>query len=145
MNTIVVNTLNGAVSEYTGFGFQSITPTHAGSATGLFELGGDTDNGVAIVSRAQTGETSWGTSLKKSLAKAFFGLSGEGAFSFHVAGKAGEWEYPIGATSTGEQSAQPGRGIRETYVSFGFSNPDGQQFQLDSIELVEFTSTSRRV
>ena len=41
-NTVAMNTLTGAVSEYTGFGFQSITPTHAGSTTGLFTLGGGT-------------------------------------------------------------------------------------------------------
>lgn len=145
MNTIVVNTLTGAVSEYTGFGFQCVTSTHTGSATGLFELGGDTDAGLLIVSRAQTGETSWGSSLKKFLLKAFFGLVGEGAFTFHVTGKAGDWEYPINETSSGEHSAKPGRGIRETYLSFGFSNPDGQQFQLDMIELADFTSSTRRV
>ena len=43
MNAIVCNTLTGAVSEYTRHTFQSVTPTHAGSASGLYAFGGDTD------------------------------------------------------------------------------------------------------
>ena len=56
MNAIAFNTMTGAVSEYTGFGFQSITPTHAGSSTGLFTLGGDTDAGLPIVATVTTGK-----------------------------------------------------------------------------------------
>ncbi len=145
MNTIVVNTLTGAVSEYTSFGFQSITPTHAGSATGLFELGGDLDVTLPIVSRVQTGKPHWGVSLKKALHKVFFGLKGEGEFTLHVAGEVEEYEYPFPGSPTGEARAQPGRGIRETYLSYGLSNPDGQAFQLDNIEVVQATSQTRRV
>lgn len=47
MNTIVLNTLTGAVSEY-DWPFQSLTPTHAGDVTGLYALGGDTDAGRPI-------------------------------------------------------------------------------------------------
>ena len=36
---IVMNTLTGAVSEYDNFGFQAVTPTMAGNATGLYALG----------------------------------------------------------------------------------------------------------
>lgn len=145
MNTIVVNTLTGAVSEYTGFGFQSITPTHVGSATGLFELGGDTDAGTLITSRVQTGKTQWGGSLKKYLHKAFLGMTGDGAFRFHVSGQNDDYDYETTSPNSGEARAQPGRGIRETYLSFGFSNPDGQDFQLDVLEVVDTTSKTRRV
>lgn len=145
MNTIVVNTLTGAVSEYTGFGFQCITPTHAGSATGLFELGGDLDVALPIVSRVQTGKPQWAGSLKKLMHKVFFGLKGEGTFKLHVAGETLEWEYDFPGSTTGEARAQPGRGIRETYLSYGMSNPDGQQFQLDNIEIEQSLSTTRRV
>lgn len=145
MNTIVVNTLTGAVSEYTGFGFQSITSTLAGSATGLFTLGGDLDVTLPIVSRVQTGKTQWGASLKKFMRKVFFGLKGEGTFRLHVGGESEEWEYGFQGSPTGEARAQPGRGIRETYLSYGFSNPDGQAFQLDNMEIAQATSTTRRV
>lgn len=145
MNTIVVNTLNGAVSEYEGFAFQSLTPTYAGDAAGLYELVGDTDNGSLILARVQTGKPSWGEAKKKMLHKIFLGLKGEGAFTVHVDGENDSYEYSTETTGKGEARAQPGRGISETYLSFGFSNPDGQTFELDNIEPITATSTTRRV
>ena len=145
MNTIVMNTMTGAVSEYSAFDFQSITPTHAGSATGRFLLGGALDIDAPISARIQTGKIHWGTSLKKFLKKIFFGLKGEGTFTAHVGGENDDYEYDFPAIESGESRAQPGRGIRETYLSFGLSNTDGQEFQLDNIEVEETTSTTRRV
>lgn len=145
MNTIVMNTLTGAVSEYSNFDFQSITPTHGGSATGLFLLGGELDIDAPVMARIQTGKVQWGSSLKKFIKKMFFGLKGEGTFTAHVSGENDDYEYEFPAIQTGESRAQPGRGIRETYLSFGFSNTDGQEFQLDNIEVVDTTSTTRRV
>lgn len=145
MNTIVMNTMTGAVSEYSAFDFQSITPTHVGSATGLFLLGGSLDIDALISARIQTGKVHWGTSLKKFLRKIFFGLKGEGTFTAHVSGENDDYEYDFTAVETGESRAQPGRGIRETYLSFGLSNTNGQEFQLDNFEVVDTTSTTRRV
>lgn len=144
MSTIVVNTLTGSVTEY-DWTFQSITPTHAGDATGMFLLGGDTDNGGLIVGRIQTGKLSWGGSLKKYLGKMFFGLKGDGVFRAHVSGENEDYTYPFSAASKGVSRAQPGRGISESYLSFGFSNPLGQDFELDNIEALDATSTTRRV
>lgn len=144
MTTIVVNTLTGAVSEY-DWAFQSITPTHAGDATGMFLLGGDTDNEALIIGRIQTGKLRWSTSLKKFLDKMFFSMKGSGTFRAHVSGENNDYTYNFTASSSGVSSAQPGRGIRENYLSFGLSNPRGQDFQLDAIEPLESTSTTRRV
>jgi hypothetical protein len=144
MNAIVVNTLSGAVSEYT-FMFQSATPTHAGSATGLFELVGETDGGLPIASRVLTGKPEWGGSLKMLMDKMFFGLKGVGSFNAIVAGEATEYSYAFTAAASGESRAQPGKGIRENYLAFGFTNPSGQDFQLDSIEVATAKSKTRRV
>ena len=70
MNTIACNTLTGAVSEYTGFGFQSLTPTHAGSANGLFALGGDTDAGLPIVANIRLPREGEGKLAKGATAQA---------------------------------------------------------------------------
>lgn len=145
MTTIVMNTMNGAVSEYTGWAFQSITPTKAGTATGLFSLGGDTDDGTAIVGRVQTGKVEWGGSRKSLIDKAFLALKGTGTFRLHVSGEAADYTYDFTAAASGQSSAQPGKGIRENYLSFGFSNPSGQAFQLDAIEMPTLKSPNRRV
>lgn len=145
MTTIVMNTLTAAVSEYTGFGFHAITPTHAGSATGLFALGGDTDDGAPIVGRIQTGKVEWGGSRKSLMDKVFLALKGSSSFRLHVSGEAADYSYDFTAAASGQSSAQPGRGIRENYLSFGFSNPSGQAFQLDAIEVPSLKSPNRRV
>lgn len=145
MNAIALNTLTGAVSEYSGFGFQSITSTHAGSATGLFSLGGDADDGMPIVATVATGKLLWGGTLKKSVKAVYFALEGSGASAMTVEGENSSYSYPFPVRATGESRAVPGRGIRENYLAFGYSNTDGAAFQLDRIEVLVAESKNRRV
>ena len=84
MNTIVCNTLTGAVSEYTRHGFQSVTPTHAGAANGLFAFGGDTDNGLPIVAEIRLPATLRESTLKKSIQMAYLSMTGGGSAEFIV-------------------------------------------------------------
>jgi hypothetical protein len=144
MNTIVLNTLTGAVSEYTHFGFQSVTPTHAGSATGLFTLGGDTDDGLPIVSAVTTPKTLLSVSLKKFVELIFLSVKGSGTSAMTVIGESASNTYPFPVRDTGESRCKPGRGIRENYLAFTYSNTDGADFQLDRIEVPLTQSTSRR-
>ena len=137
--------MTGAVSEYTGFGFQSITPTHAGSATGLFTLGGDTDAGLPIVATVTTGKQLWGGSLKKMLQMVYFSLKGSGTSTMTVHGENTDHRYPFPVRDTGESRSKPGMGIRENYLAFGYSNTDGADFQLDRIEVLVAESKTRRV
>ena len=145
MNTIVMNTLSGAVSEYDNFAFQSITPTHGGSATGLFDLGGDTDLGLPIVANILTGKTLFGGSQKKFLDMAYLSIKGDGVGTFTVKGEIVSYDYPVLVRQTGEGRAKPGRGIRENYLAFGYSNADGADFQLDRMEVAVEPSKTRRV
>lgn len=145
MNAIAFNTMTGAVSEYTGFGFQSITPTHAGSATGLFILGGDTDAGAPIVSVVTSGKQLWGGSLKKTADMVYFSLKGAGTSTMLISGEATDYRYPFPVRATGQSRSKPGLGIRENYLAFGYSNTDGADFQLDRIEVLVTQSKNRRV
>ncbi len=145
MNAIAFNTMTGAVSEYTGFGFQSITPTHAGSATGLFILGGDTDAGLPIVANVTTGKQLWGGSLKKTAQMVYFSIKGEGTSTMTVTGENASYSYPFPVRDTGQSRSKPGLGIRENYLAFGYSNTDGADFQLDRIEVLVAESKNRRV
>jgi hypothetical protein len=145
MNAIAFNTMTGAVSEYTGFGFQSITPTHAGSATGLFTLGGDTDAGLPIVATVTTGKQLWGGTLKKVAQMVYFSLKGSGTSTMAVVGENASHSYPFPVRDTGQSRSKPGLGIRENYLAFGYSNTDGADFQLDRIEVLVAESKNRRV
>ena len=145
MNAISFNTLTGAVSEYTGFGFQSITPTHAGSATGLFVLGGDTDVDQPIVAHVVTGKQLWGGSLKKTAQMVYFSLKGSGTSTMTVVGERQSHSYPFPVRPDGQSRSKPGLGLRENYLAFGYSNSDGADFQLDRIEVLVAESKNRRV
>lgn len=147
MDAIVMNTLTGAVTEYDNYGFHAATPTHAGNATGLYAFGGDLDVAQPIVAEAVTGETLWGDSRKKFLDMVYFSIpdgEGRGELIVHGAGET-EHRYDFPFRSSGQSRAKPGKGIRENYLAFGFSNPDGDDFTLDRIEVLVAQSKTRRV
>lgn len=144
MNTIVLNTMTAAVTEYTNHDFDSITPTHAGSALGLYAFGGDLDVVAPIVSNVVTGKPHWGDTLKKYLDIVFFAVKGTGTGRMTVYGEKASYSYNFPVEQGGESRSKPGRGIRENYLAFGFQNPGGQDFQLDRIEAAVGKSGSRR-
>ena len=145
MKTLVMNTLTGAVSEYANFDFDSISETHAASATGLYTFGGDTDNGVEIVAEVITGKPLWGDQRKKRLDMVWLSMKGEGTAELIVQGENDEWRYNFPVRATGQSRAKPGLGIRENYLAFGFSNPGGEAFTLDQISVNVAQSNTRRV
>ena len=145
MNMIVCNTLSGAVTEYTRHTFQSITPTHGGDATGLFALGGDTDAGLPIVSEIRLPPTLRESTLKKYLGMVYLSMSGEGTAEFTVFGKTQDWSYPFPLRESGQTRCKPGSGIRENYLGFGLTTPQGQAFTLDRVEVLLLESKTRRV
>lgn len=144
MNTIVMNTATGAVTEYTGWAFRSLTPSYAGAANGLFALGGDDDAGVPIVGEVSTGERQWGTSLRKSLACMYFSIrAGLGCAVLGVGGPMGAHAYTFPLLPSGVSRCLVGKGIRENYLCFTLRC--GLVFTLDSIEAEIFPSQSRRL
>lgn len=144
-NAIVMNTLTGAVSEYENFAFQSVTPTHAGAATGLFLLGGDLDIDQPIIGSIQTGKTLIDESRKKYVEAVHFAMTGTGSGALVVAGQASTYSYSFQIRPAGVSRAKSGRGIRENYLSFGLEKSDGGDFQLDRIEVQIAASINRKV
>ena len=145
MNAIVMNTLTGAVSEYDSFGFDTITATHAGSEDGLYLLDGGTDDGAIITSTVLSGKTLMGTAQKKRLSSIYFSVRGAGDGQCVVAGENSAHTYPFPIRPTGESRATPGKGIRENYLAFGFSNSAGADFVLDQIEADVVPVAVRRI
>ena len=145
MNAIVCNTLTGAVSEHTRHAFQSVTPTHAGSATGLYAFGGDTDDGLPIVADIRLPPTLRDSTLKKYLNMVYLSMSGQGMAEFTVFGKTQDWAYEFPLRDSGQTRCKPGGGIRENYLGFGLTTPQGQAFTLDRVEVLLLESKNRRV
>lgn len=142
---IVLNTLTGAVSEYDSFAFHAITPTHAGSVLGLYALGGNLDIDQPVVATVTTGKTLFGASVKKFPDLIYFSLLGSGTSSLIVQGAVAAYTYTFPVRSPGVSRVRPGRGIRENYLAFGYSNTDGADFRLDRIEVPVNASQTRRV
>ena len=145
MNTIVCNTLTGAVSEYDWPAWQSITPTHAGSAAGLYALGGETDAGQPIVAHLRLPATLRESTLKQSIQMVYLSMRGCGCACFTVHGAREAWRYSFPLRASGQTRCPVGRGIRENYLGFGLSNPAGQAFTLDRVEILTAASKTRRV
>ena len=145
MNTIVCNTLTGAVSEYSRFGFHGITPTHGGSAAGLYAFGGDTDDGLPIIASIRLPATLRESTLKKHLGMVYLSMTGAGTAQLTVFGKTENWAYQFPLRTSGQTRCQVGKGIRENYLGFGLSTPQGQAFTLDRVEVLMHESKTRRV
>ena len=145
MNTIVMNTLTGAVTEYTGFDFHAITPTHAGSVAGLYQLGGDLDIAALIIASVVVGKTLIDSSKKKYTSDVYFSLKGSGTSAMSVVAEDITYSYPFSISDQSESRCKPGRGIRSNYLAYGYSNTDGANFALDRIEVIIGESTTRRL
>ena len=147
MNAIVCNTMNGAVTEYTGYAFQSITPTHAGDALGLYALGGDTDAGRPIVAQFSLPVVLNDEGRRKLLDVAYIYGVGVTAMEFTVECFNGtRWVYqPKDRADTGNARFQLGRGIRDNYTGFTVRSPAGQGFSVDRVELNMQPSKTRRI
>lgn len=146
MTAIVMNTLTGAVTEH-ALDFQSLTPTHYGSATGLFERGGDDDNGMAIEARFMMPRSDLGSAALKGVTHVYVGLRGtDGSFGqVLVEDDAGEeYAYDLELPDTGISRATPGRGLRENTLGLGFANLDGADFRIDLYEADVSESKTRR-
>ena len=114
MNTITLNTLTGAVSEYTRHAFQSVTPTHGGNATGLYAFGGDTDDGLPIVAHIQLPGTLRESTLKKAIKMAYISMRGAGSARFTVHGAQQSWGYDFPVRPSGQSRCQVARASRRT-------------------------------
>jgi hypothetical protein len=145
MTAIVMNTLTGAVSEY-DWAFASISPTRAGSDDGLFTLGGADDAGSAIAANFATGVTLCGASTKKSVPTAFVSARGPKGSTgrLSVANRTESWAYRMRIGEPGESRVEPGRGISEPYLGFGYANEGGADFSIDRIEVNVMASQQRR-
>lgn len=145
MTAIICNTLTGAVSEYTRHDFQSVTPTHGGNAMGLYAFGGDTDGGTPIVSDIRLPATLRESTLKQSIQMVYLSMTGAGSARFTVHGAKQSWGYDFPLRMSDQTRCPVGRGIRENYLGFSLSNPYGQTFTLDRVEVLTSASNNRRV
>lgn len=140
MTTIAMNTVTGAVTEY-DWEFQSLTASHAGG-DGLYALGGDDDAGAPIDAYLHAGKP--GGRAVQHVDEVFVAGSAVDNGVLVVSGRHTSWQYPVIARGSGVGIATPGRGIRESYLGFGYRNVGGADFRIDRIDAEVIESRNRR-
>ncbi len=141
------NMQSSGVTRYENYPFNSFakigTEYYGLTSTGLYRLGGDTDDGVPIKAKIRLGMTDMGTRKMKRLPEVFMGYTGDGRMVLrviYVDDKTGEKvgaDYlmkPRPAGSKRESRFEPGKGLVAVDFDFELENIDGADFALTNIE-----------
>lgn len=108
----------------------------------------DTDAGRPIAAQATSPVSQHKSSLIKGLAMVYVSTPREQVQGLDVLVElpSGQcYAYPLQMQSHGVARAQPGRGIRESYLGFGVRNVAGADFEIERIEVQTHASATRRV
>lgn len=149
-NPVFVN----EVSHYPNYaGFEQIVrfgnDYFARTPTGLFKIGGTTDEGEIIVSEIETGFEDLGTRNYKTIRSVYVGGRMDPGYTVSVIYS----EDVLAPRSYENTTARdmlprngrviPGTGIRAPYIAYGVSNVYGGKMNIDRVELETFISNQR--
>lgn len=143
------------VSTYKDFAFNSFTQFagkhFVAGEGGLYQLGGDTDDGVAIEASFKTMMIDFGTSAMKRVQTAYLGYTASGRLILRVHAVTGgelreHWFEATHHTANAprQQGRQLGRGLVSRYWQFELINVNGADFHVHEIEFHPI-ALSRRV
>jgi hypothetical protein len=129
-----------ATTRYTNFPFDRIVRfggTYYGvGVDGLFALDGDTFNGTPIVAVVEFAKTDFGQRFqKRPLSLYLSGRMGADLVIRVTSAEVDVYPYAYRAVKTGarNQRAKFGKGIKARYLSYGFTNTEGEDFELDEL------------
>jgi len=147
VTTWALNTRNRAVTEYTGYEFNSfgqIASRYVGaSSTGLYELTGDTDDGSDIIAAIRTGALQIAGSRFTAFKAAYLGIRGGGEFVLKIeSGDGQSYTYTVTAHDMRTTKVNIGKGLRARYFALELTST-GQDFDLESIEFVPVAARRR--
>ena len=133
-----------AVSTFDNFPFNSFACVGGvrlgASSAGVFELTGETDNGVPIDAIGTLGISDFGLSFIKGMERVYIGYRSFGDMLLRVTtDERATFDYPLAArVNPGIQSARVpiGKGLRGRYWQFDLLNVDGCDFDLDMLEVM---------
>jgi len=152
---VVINTENGARTEYTAYDFNSMCRFNGGhygaKEDGIHLLDGADDAGADIDAHILTGISDFDIRTNKRIDKAYLGIRNDGNIVLKATitsaddGLRREYWYEISDTSTGIRKTRikMGKGLKAKYWQFELSNKDGSDFELDVIKLIPITLTRK--
>ncbi len=136
-----LNAATAGTTRYENYNFNSFAKIGAKfygmKADGLYELAGADDAGQAIRARINLGNSSFGTSLQKSMSEAYVGVASTGAIVVKVVANDETYYYTARGRSDVMQTQRVdfGRGFKATFFELEIQNdPAGGAFDLASIE-----------
>lgn len=151
-NAIAMHTEAMALSTYSNFPFNSFALFNGlalgACDSGIFSLGGNTDNGALIQAAARVGISDFGTSFLKRVDRVYVGYRTDGNLVLRVfTDEVNVRDYLLSATGKSGlhgNHARLGKGLVARYWQFELRNQDGADFEMNMIELKP-TKLRRRV
>jgi hypothetical protein len=152
IKTIVANTRNFAISEYAAFAYNSMCKFNGkymyAKADGIYEGGGDDDNGAEIVASYKTGSIDIFATEVQKMRNAFCNFRSNGDIQlFSVGDEVYVRSYTIINSTPDtihERRVKLSRGIRQRHFNFGVSNINGSTLEVDSIKILTEPIRKRR-
>jgi hypothetical protein len=141
MNTIVFHFSSAGVTEYSQ-PLTGVSGDFSATADGIQKVSEQAD---APVGSFTVPIGSADSAKKRSPICAHVMGQGEGIIQCAVQTTLGENTYMSLVNSGRQRKIVFGRGIRDNYLGFEFSNPGGDKFKIDQIDLTVNTSTTRRI
>lgn len=147
----VMNTANGAASEYQGLNFNSLCKIgnryFGASDTGIHEIAGNDDDGTSIATYVQSGLIDFGTALEKSIPVAYLGadIDGRVALGVSVSEKSVVSTYWYEANrelaAINNVKVPIGKGLSGRYWKFGIASDALSEF--DAVTVIPVTLKRR--
>lgn len=152
VRTLVTNTRNFGISEYANFGFNSMCKFNGkylyANSGGIYEGGGDNDNGSQIVASYKTGAVDIYATEKQRLRDAYLTFRSNGDIQlFGVGDEINTRVYPVTGSpgsNIHERRVKFERGIKDRHFNFGISNVNGSTLEVDSVKILSEPIRKRR-
>jgi GTPase Era involved in 16S rRNA processing len=144
MTTLVFHSSSLGVTEYAE-SYRGLAGDYVANADGVHHVEGVVDGASPIVSSFTHGINAEHASLKRVPVSAYVQADSASVLEATVTTPAGSWVYPQSFLSERTRRFVFGRGIRDSYIGFGLSNPDGAPFRIDRIEINTRDSAQRKV
>lgn len=130
----------GAPTRYANLPFNSYAKIggvyFACAADGIYQLGGDNDNGAPIDAEFTTGLIRSGSNHNKNVENMFINVRNDGNIQLFVVANRQSYVYDIDRVNTETFDGarfKLGRGLRSTVWQFKLANENGADFEIDSL------------
>lgn len=138
---ITLNPETFAVSEYDNYSFNSTTNFQGNyllaSPTGLFSMGGDTDDGAYITAKLKTASLDFGTSSLKQVPKMYLGINNDASLILRVSIDSqvtATYQLDIASDDLSSQVFDIGKGLKGRNWQFELQTKGNSTLEIDEME-----------